>query len=188
MVTQMQTGISRQIIPPSSETITLDEAKLHLRVDNEEEDLLIAGLIQTAEEHVEAFTKRAIMPQSWELTLSEFPNEIRLPRPPLQVVESISYRGSDGVVRVINPDAYEVESDRIYLVPGASWPSTPLYPGLPIRVRFTAGYEQVPAAIKHAILLLVGHWYNNREAVREGREVNELPFAVSALLWPLRVW
>lgn len=43
----------------------------------------------------------------------------------------------------------------------------------------------VPAAVKHAILLLTGHFYNNREATAE-RGTIVLPFGVSALIEPYR--
>ena len=45
----------------------------------------------------------------------------------------------------------------------------------------------MPAPIMHAIKLLVGHWYQNREAVSVGVAVAELPRAVKALLDPFRV-
>lgn len=40
--------------------------------------------------------------------------------------------------------------------------------------------------IEQAILLLVGHWYNNREATILGATPAVLPFGVEALLWPRR--
>jgi hypothetical protein len=44
----------------------------------------------------------------------------------------------------------------------------------------------VPQAIKQAALLLVGHWYANREAVSIGESVAEIPLAATALLEPFR--
>ncbi|MDX1101772.1 phage gp6-like head-tail connector protein [Sinorhizobium medicae] len=43
----------------------------------------------------------------------------------------------------------------------------------------------VPASIKHAALLLIGHFYNNREAVSAERLAN-VPLAVDMLLAPHR--
>lgn len=45
---------------------------------------------------------------------------------------------------------------------------------------------EVPQAIKQAMLLLIGHWYENREAVNIGSAANEFPLAVDALLAPYR--
>jgi uncharacterized phiE125 gp8 family phage protein len=58
-------------------------------------------------------------------------------------------------------------------------------------VRFTAGYgdtaSDVPQTIRQAILLAVGHWYENREATVAVGNVRELPLGIEALLWPYRV-
>ncbi|WP_299259763.1 head-tail connector protein [uncultured Kushneria sp.] len=55
-----------------------------------------------------------------------------------------------------------------------------------------AGYFDDPKAllldddITTAMLLLVGHWYENREAVTPGVSITETPMAVPMLLWPHR--
>lgn len=57
-------------------------------------------------------------------------------------------------------------------------------------VRYRAGYAdgQVPAPIRHAILLLVGHLYENRMAVTAATAMGAMPLGVDALLSPYRVW
>ncbi|MCU5775226.1 head-tail connector protein [Winslowiella arboricola] len=42
--------------------------------------------------------------------------------------------------------------------------------------------------IRAAMLLLIGHWYSNREAVVIGQATSEVPFAVEALLQPYRIY
>ncbi|MGY6355676.1 head-tail connector protein [Citrobacter amalonaticus] len=42
--------------------------------------------------------------------------------------------------------------------------------------------------VKAAMLLLIGHWYANREAVNIGNITTEIPFAVEALLQPYRIY
>ncbi|MBJ9352434.1 phage gp6-like head-tail connector protein [Citrobacter koseri] len=42
--------------------------------------------------------------------------------------------------------------------------------------------------VKAAMLLLIGHWYANREAVNIGNITTEVPFAVEALLQPYRIY
>ncbi len=42
--------------------------------------------------------------------------------------------------------------------------------------------------VKAAMLLLIGHWYANRETVSVGQTVAEAPFAVEALLQPYRIY
>lgn len=42
--------------------------------------------------------------------------------------------------------------------------------------------------IRAAMLLLIGHWYANRETVGVGVSATEVPFAVEALLQPYRIY
>lgn len=184
------------VTPPAQEPVPLAEAKAHLRVDTADDDALIQALIVAAREHVEHIIRRALVTQTWDLILDAFPaDEIMLPRPPLQSVSSITYRLQDGTVVTLDPANYVVdtksEPGRVVLAPGRSWPSDPLYAAGAVTVRYVAGYGDpaaVPVAIKQAILLLVGHWYENREAVAVGHTVIQLPMTVDALLWPYRVW
>lgn len=73
-------------VAPVTEPVSLDEAKLHLRVDLTDEDTLIDTLIAAAREDCEKFQNRAYISQTWELWLDAFPsrNYIELPLPPFQ--------------------------------------------------------------------------------------------------------
>ncbi len=42
--------------------------------------------------------------------------------------------------------------------------------------------------IEMAMLMLIAHWYANREAVNIGNITSEVPFAVEALLQPYRIY
>ena len=42
--------------------------------------------------------------------------------------------------------------------------------------------------VRTAMLLLIGHWYENREATIAGQAVASLPLAVDALLQPYRIY
>jgi len=54
----------------------------------------------------------------------------------------------------------------------------------PIKIRYVAGYTTIPISIKQSMLLLIGHWYANREAVLVGQGTmsKEIEFAVKSLL------
>lgn len=181
--------------PPATEPISLQEAKLYLRVDANDEDTLIAGLITVAREYVERITGRALITQTWQQVLDRFPSVFALPKPPLRAVVSIAYKTEDGLTHVIPATDYVVdaasEPARIVPAPGLAWPSDTLYPVGGVVVEFEAGYgdaADVPIPIKQAILLLVGHFYEHREAVIVGSNATLLPFAVAALLSPYRTW
>ena len=90
--------------------LTLEQAKMHLRVDGSDEDSYIEGLVAVASEYVQG---------------------------------------------MVTPAAVEGE--------------VPVVPA-------------VNETQRHAARLLVGHWYENREAVAQGTTVPEVPFAVEMLL------
>lgn len=45
--------------------------------------------------------------------------------------------------------------------------------------------DEFPAMIQQAVLLIAGHWYNQREAV-SGVQMTEVPYTVQALIKPYR--
>lgn len=47
------------------------------------------------------------------------------------------------------------------------------------------GSGEYPAQLKQAVLLLAGHWYNQRESVA-GVQMHEVPDALQALIKPFR--
>lgn len=108
----------------------------------------------------------------------------------------IKYYGTDNTVSYFDASNYifdyQSEPGRIVLAYGKSWPSTTLRPANGICVTYITGYgaagSNVPQNIKNAILLMVGHFYENREAVMVGTVgAVELPLGVAALLWKDRV-
>ena len=183
------------ITPPGSEPVTLQEAKLHLRVDGDDEDTLIMGLIQAAREHVEnVLTHTSLCTQTLEYVISQFPDfalptgkPIFLPRPPLQSVTSIIYTDIAGVPHTMSAADYVVNADENpgIIVPayGKTWPAAVVSPTGGIRIRYVAGWglpATVPQSLKQAILLLVGHFYDNRGVMVQSA-LAEMPMAVTAL-------
>jgi hypothetical protein len=71
---------------PTTEPLSLIEAKEHLRIDSNQEDGLLQNLIAAARGYCETFQNRSYLTQTLELWLDEFPCEdhIDLPRPPVQ--------------------------------------------------------------------------------------------------------
>lgn len=183
---------------PSVEPISLSEAKLHCRVDVSDDDNLITGLVQAARGQAETITRRALITQTWKYIVDAFPSgdELVLPLAPLQSVTSITYKDKDGDTSTFSSGDYIVNTDtepgKVVLGYGKSWPSTTLYPTGAVTVQFKAGYgdasTDVPQGIIQAMLMMIGHWYENREAIATtGAVPKELPLAVESLLWPERV-
>ena len=181
------------ITPPATEPVTLTQAKAHMRVDYSTDDTYITSLIQTAREYCESFQNKAYITQTLEIALDTFPcDEIRLPRPPLASVTSIKYYDLNDVEATVSSSDYFVDT---YAEPGTInlnyntyWPVTTLRPTNAVIVRYIAGGSTVSNKIKHAIMLLVNHWYENREVVSRVMVLDkETKFAVTSLLSQDRV-
>ena len=181
----------RVITPPTIEPLTLAEAKAQCRIDIDDDDTLIAGMIQAAREYCEAIDWRSYLTQTIELWLEAWPgdDEIELPLPPLQSVTSVEYYDTDDVKYTLTASDYYVdtisEPGRVVLKNLKTWPTTSLRDYNAICVTYKAGWTTqaaVPQAIKQAMLLLIGHWYENREATTLGAVSRPIDFAVKALL------
>jgi uncharacterized phiE125 gp8 family phage protein len=174
---------AKLIIGPKSEPITLDEAKAHLRIDEDitADDALIDLLIGTARKSAESMTRRALLPQTWELALDRFEKVIRLPRPPLIEIESIKFVDPGGTLQTLNAGFYQVDSHsepaRLLPAYGTAWPATRPQANAVV-IRYTAGYSNaaaVPDEIKQWMLLQIGTMHANPEGVVVGVSVAPLP-------------
>lgn len=180
----------------ATEPVTLAEARLHTKQDSDitADDALITALIKAARETVENITGRALITQTWRLTLDEFPGDgvIWVPRPNLIAVSSITYKDVDGNTQTLASNQYVADVDslpgRIHRAYNVSWPNVRGDANC-ITITFTAGYgaaAAVPESYKAAIKLLVGNWYENREQSVAGG-LSEIPMGVQALLGGYRV-
>lgn len=182
---------------PTAFPVDLQEAKRHLNIQHNNHNTYINQLIDTAIAYCEMVTWRKFMEQTIDYYLSAFPDEdyILLPFGELSSVTSIIYTESDDSSTVMSNTEYSVDTmgDKIMLDYGESWPSATLAELNPIKITYVCGWtnrEDVPAPIKQAISLCVGHWYANREPMLIGVGVSAtaLPLAVDALLMPYRNW
>lgn len=186
---------------PELEPVSLEEAKLHLRVDGTEEDALISALISTAREFCESFTGRSLALQTFEYISGPFFSSfgiIKLPMPPLVELVFFKYLNTYGEEITLTEDfgfyvVKSLEPAVLCPIPATGWPLDCALRPDAVKIRFKAGYSEVPKSIKQAMLLLIGHFYEHREAVNigggtvGGGEIKELPLAVSSLLRPFWV-
>lgn len=152
----------------ASYPVTLAEAKAQCRVTSSDEDTKLNDFIAAATDYVEQYLGRSIISQTWRLTLDKFSDTILLPRGPVQSVSSIKYDDANGAEQTLAGAVYTLDSasDPQWVVRNSdsSWPTINDAVNS-VRIEYVAGYAAVPASIKHAILLIIGQWYDNREAV-----------------------
>lgn len=179
---------------PAEPIVSVEEAEVHVRGADPSEADLLESLVAAATTQAETFCRRRFVSQRWRLLLDTWPTvrTLRIPYPPLASVESVKYVDGDGVVQTLAADQYVVRTAE---VPGEIWPAygvtwpTPRSEPDAVRVEFTCGYgaaEDVPQAIKRAVLLIVGTLYMNRETVAPVA-MQPIPHAAEYLLGPYRV-
>ena len=178
---------------PALEPVTLAEAKAQLRIEGSAEDAFISSLIVTSRVQIEAALGLALISQTWRLTLDDWPDGvIELSMRPVQSVHSIEVANGSGGATALAPAGYHVDGralpPRIILAIDA--PPAPEQSAEGIAITFTAGFgplaADVPAPIRQALLLLVAHWFENREPCT-GAASQRTPDAISTLLAPYRM-
>lgn len=170
-------------VAAAAEPVSLAEAKAQCRVDGSDEDDGIAGLIAAARAHVEDYTGTVTSSRTVAVKCDGFADFARFPVVPLASVSSISYVDAEGATQTLATTVYEVRSDgldaSLALKSGQSWPS--IQSGSRITVTAAVGASAVNDAIRHAMLLLIGFWFDHRSAASP-TAIKEVPHAVDALL------
>ena len=185
---------------PTTEPLTLAEVKAHLILDptDSTDDHLLTMFISSVRFAAEQITKRAMITQTLDLTLDEFPKwELCLPKPVLQSVTSITYVDTAGASQTLSASDYmvDIKTEPARLTPayGLYWPLT-RYQMNAVTIRFVAGYgaaAAVPAGIKNWMLMRLATLWENRQAVviERGMNMIELPPSfIDGLLDPYRVY
>lgn len=188
------------VTPAALSPVTTPELMAHVRGGEAEEaalDLYLAAAVQA----VQDWTGRALITETWRLSLPEFPTaELVLPRAPLLTVTEVRYWTTDAtpvdtllpssVYHVAVPAGPTAQQGRLSLANGQSWPE--VAPNRPdaVRITYTVGYgatgAAVPASLRAAVLLTAGDLYENREA-QSHKPLSENA-TVMRLLAPYRLW
>lgn len=178
------------------EPISLELAYAHLRIDTNDDSpptsdddpwLTMVG-IPSARETAEQFCGVAFGEKTLRFRLPAFPaGGIELPVPPLVAVDTVVYLDVDGVEQTLGTGDYEIDYSKQLpsIVPTAAWPATSVSSSAVV-VTYTAGYTTVPKAALGGMLLLLGHYYKNREAVTD-KQAYEMPIGIEWTLRPFRV-
>jgi uncharacterized phiE125 gp8 family phage protein len=172
---------------PAVEPVTLAEMKTYLRVDDDAQDEIVAGLIKAARLLVEATSRRILVEQSWRVVMDRWPQGgvVMLPLSPLIAVESIKVFDAAGTAAEIPSGAIDAgglsDPPRIVV-------ASPPEPGRArngIMITLRAGYgptpDSVPATLRLAVKILVARWFENRGDVAGEQS---LPPEASALISP----
>jgi len=194
---------AKVIVEPEAEPLTPADLYKHLRLTPDEDsdgnqshfdDPLLEGYIVAAREVCEGYTGVSFAAKTYLASFAEFPAVIELPNPPLVSVISVTYDGAESDT-ILSSEGYHLDDTGPLAVlrPLGAWPV--VAEGAYGYVYFRAGYAvpgdeseppPLPGWARQAMLLLVGHYYRNREAA-EDKALVEIPLGVKDILRRRRV-
>lgn len=204
-------GALRVIDPPDVEPVSVELARKHCRIDADYDDDLLEVYVATARDQAETYLNRALITQKLRFDITNSPpptasplvpqsfivfplnwpplirRPIALPRAPCQAIEEVAWGNIDDDLQVADPKLYtanlHAQPALVLIEPTLA----PLYPAMAVAFTFIAGYgdepDAIPAPIRHAVLVLVAHLYENR-----GDVAADMPEAAWRLLTPYRLW
>ena len=181
----------RTVVAATCAPVALEEAKAHLRVDVDEDDNLIAGLLGAATFAAETFVQRRFVEQTVEWVLHHWHGgDIRLPIAPVTKdgVISVKYIDMSGAEQTLPASHYVVQSwgHSVRIIPslGTVWPLVLRASPEPIVIQFRVGdsVDKIGPNVKAAINLMLAHLYQNPESVVVGQLAVELPQSSQMLL------
>lgn len=161
----------------TSSVIDLTDMKRHLRVDHDDEDLLISGLTDAAVATVEAHIQRLLSPREVVLQLPGLPcgrDPVELPGGAVQSVASVSISGTDF------PGCIAFGSSPALLIPPSDWPVVEAG-GYPVTITYTAGYASAPADLVVAVKMICASLYENRQNSSPG-SMSPVPVSAEYLM------
>ena len=156
--------------PPATEPISLQEAKLFLRVEHETEDQAIQQMITAARDVAEQILNRSLLPQSWlAMVHGAVPSCIALAYGPVTQIQSIIYDDA-GASHVVATDAYRLDDKHNLSL--LSVPST-----MKLEVRYEAAVAataaELPASLKQNMLQHVAYLYGFR-SLDEAQRIQDI--------------
>ena len=157
------------LAPPAMEPVTLAEARQFLRLDQTEEDDLLATLITAARLMIEAAAGRCLIEQRWRILRDRWPGDgtIRLPLSPVMRIEAARVYDLLGAAQPVAETALALDT-------GIDPPRIRIAGDVPeigrsraaIEIDLVAGYgatsAAVPAPLRQAVLRLAARWFEER--------------------------
>lgn len=164
-------------VEPTTEPITLAEAKQQARITDDNSNALLLSYIKTARGAAEDHLGRGLFTQTWKFMLDDWANIIPLPMAaPLASVTSVKYYDADGVLQTLATSVYDTDTvsrpGRVVLKPSQSWPTVQSERrNGRIEIVYVVGWTTqalIPEAIKQGIRMYVTYLDLDRDGMEEG--------------------
>lgn len=166
----------------TAEPVSLALAKSQCHVETSVDDVLIGLCVVAARDHAEKICGQYFALRTIEAHCDSFADLSRFESVPVVEVVAITYVAADGTNQVLPDTVYELRNDgldaSVVLKYGQVWPQRRA--GSRVLVEMKVGADACPPSVLHAMLLMIGAWYENREETVVGTIVQSLPAFVSA--------
>ncbi len=167
--------------PPGAPALAA--AKAYLRIDDTQEDALLATLLGAAAGLCERFTGLALLARDVVETIPAAPCWRRLALAPVRTITAVRLLAPDGSASALDVDGYRIDID----ANGDGWVRT-IAAGTATRaaVAYATGladdWGDLPDALRQGVVRLAAHLHAHRDAADDGGP----PAAVAALWRPWR--
>lgn len=170
-------------VAPLVEPVTLAEAQAQCYAAHADFTPTLLRLIKAARSEAERYCNAVWAEQTIASPCDDFCDLARLPHGPLKSVTSITYTDPAGDPQTVAAASLDVRKDglepSIVAAHGHVWPRIMFGS----RITLTAVYGgEVPETVQHAMLMMIAHWFSNREAVVTGTIATTIPLGVDTLL------
>lgn len=186
----------KTIVWPTEEPLTADDCRGQVEAEvyddpdvDPVDDAKFLEWAGAAREYCENFTGRFIARRTVEVALDDFPTgAIVLPFAPVVGVLTVTAAGEEVDAELYTLDDYNTPAR---VLPASSWPGVTAATNT-VKVRCLVGYSEdsdgpnLPKALRAAMLLIVGHLYNNREDSTD-KAMATIPTGADAIMRPLRI-
>lgn len=189
---RMREHILTRTVAPAEAIISVADFKTNNNIAHADDDTLIGGLVAAAEAMLDGPRGRVgkcLVNQTWAYSVRCADDRLSLPAVPAVSITSVSYFDGAGDEQTLNLDGFwfQKSEDWAYLEPksGFAWPALEDRADA-LTVTYVAGFganaDAVPANLKQAALLMVGHWYENREDTTYDKALREIPMGAASLI------
>lgn len=169
----------------TTEPITYATAKDWLRLNDDTEQDIVTYLITAVRLVMEGQTWRPMTSQQWTMSLDKWELNtliLNINKAPLQSVDSVTYYDTNNALQTLGTTEWEADINgnparfRLKTVPS-------VYDRMgALNINFTCGYVTLPEDLKQAMRMILGHFYENRQTVVTGTQVNEIPMSAQWIL------
>lgn len=172
--------------------LPVEALKDHLRLgtgfaEDSLQDSVLESFLRAAIAAIEARTGKMLIARDFSWKLSAWRDGFAqvLPVAPVRVVTEVAIADRAGDIEVVDPDRYVLEQDmqspKLVAVSGGL-PHIPAYGSVNVSFEagLGAGWDELPADLAQAVLMLAAHYYENRDDVSLGQGC--MPFGVTSLI------